>query len=329
MSIERQLSEAFERDARNRICPPGLDARMAAEYRQLAAQQRGEPFMRSKGKSTKMLLIAIIVVVICGFGYAGNKLLFADQKDRLAVHYQTDQQLQLEPSDVEKIRGSLAAVKGHLAPGDTAVVYLRDYELKIQDTPVVLGIQNPVILQPDSWRAVLKEHRVKERLPDSLAGGFTLEEGMEGSPYQITFGADAYRLMDEMKAESKETGSRVLWRKSDPPADRPLVPYTSVYRNASQDTIYVTWEVAGGNGDGDVKVFQAAPPSTVYEEIALGGITAHYLRHDQALFGQSRMQQDVTWLQQSGDQTIVYHVQSDSETLTKEQLVQAAQGLPR
>lgn len=283
----------------------------------------GASHMWRKGKPAKILLIAVIVGVICGFGYAGNKFLFADQKDRLAISYQTDQQLSLEPADVADIRRSLAQVKSQLAPGDTAVVYLRDHEAKIQGVPVIFGVQNPVSVQPDVWRAKLKQQHIEEALPDSLLGTFKLEEGMEGSPLQFGFGADAYRLLDEMRAESEETGSRVLWRTTDLPAEQPLVPYTSVYRNSSQDTIYITWQVA--NGSADVKLFQAAPPNTEYEELKVNGVTAHYLKHDQALVGQSPIHQDVTWLQESGGQTIMYHVQSDSEALTKQQLIQAAQ----
>ncbi|MBY9078796.1 hypothetical protein KIH86_28025 [Paenibacillus sp. HN-1] len=325
MSIEQQLVEEFKRDSENRRCPPGLDARIAAEYRQLVVKQRGERLMLRKGKTAKIIWIAVIVLVVCGFGYAGNELLFEDHKDRLAVNYQTDQQLHLEAADVEKIRSSLAEVKAKLAPGDTAVVYLKDYELKIQGSPVVFGINNPVSLKPDAWRAALKQHNIGEKLPESLPGMFKLAEGMEASPYRIIYGTDAYQLLDEMKAESQKTGSRVLWRKTELSADQPIVPYTSVYRNSSNDTIYVTWEVA--DGDTDVKLFQAAPPNTEYEDITINGVTAHYLMNDQALFGQSTIQQDVMWLKESGTQTIIYHVQSDSTTLTKEQLIQAAQSL--
>lgn len=324
MSIEQRLAEEFKRDSGNRICPPELDARIAAEYRQLVVSQGRERFMWRKGKAVKIILIAVIVLAVCGFGLA-NQLLFEDHKDGVAVSYQSDQQLHFEPADVEKIRSSLAEVKAQLAPGDTAVVYLKDYELKIGGSPVVFGINKPISLQPDAWRATLKQHNIGETLPETLLGTFKLLEGMESSPYQFNFGGDAYRLLDDMKTESQKTESPVLWRKTELSGNQPIVPYTSVYRNASNDTIYLTWQIADSNAD--VRLVQAAPPGTKYEDITINGVNAHYLMNDQALFGQSTIQQDVMWLKESGAQTIIYHVQSDSTTLTKAQLIQAAQSL--
>lgn len=325
MSIEQQLTEEFQRDSRNRICPPGLDARITADYRRLVMDQRGESMMLRKGKAVKLVLTAAIVFVVCGFGYAGSKFLFEDHKDQITVNYQTNEALHLEPADVEKIRVSLEEVKAELSPGDTAVVYFKDYETMIGGSPVVYGIHKPVSVEPDAWRAVLKQHNIGEKLPESLLGAYELVEGMEASPYQFSFGTDAFQLLDEMKAESGQTGGKVLWRKTEVSADQPIAPYTSVYRNSLNDTIYVTWQIADGGSD--IRLFQAAPPNTKYEDITINGVSAHYLLNNQALFGQSATQQDVMWLKESGEQTIVYHVQSDSTTLTKEQLIQAAQSL--
>ncbi|MFD1775833.1 hypothetical protein [Paenibacillus rhizophilus] len=323
MSIERQLIEEFERDSRK--CPSDLDTRIAAEYKHRVMQQRGIPFMFRKRRMPKVVLIAVIFIVICGFGYAGNKLLFEDQKEKLSISYQTEQQLHFEKGDVGKIRSSFQEVKAQLKPGDTAVVYLQDYDIQVQGTPIVFGINKPVSIPLEAWKATLQQRSIKEKLPESILGTYKFVEGMETSPYQFNYGPDAYRLIDEMKAESKETGSKVLWRITNLSEADPVAPYTSVYRNSANDTIYLTWQIAGG--DTSVKMFQAAPLGTAYEEIDIGGLTAHYMKDDHSLYGQSTIHQDVMWLKESGGKTIVYHVQTDSQNMTKEQLVEAAKSL--
>ncbi|MNI94819.1 hypothetical protein D3C73_1529820 [compost metagenome] len=74
-------------------------------------------------------------------------------------------------------------------------------------------------------------------------------------------------------------------------------------------------------------MMQLVPPDTVYEDIQLGSLTGHYLKDGQSLFGQSSVHQDVTWLSASGGKTVSYHVQTDSTTITKEQLIEAAKSL--
>ncbi len=323
MSIEQQLVEAFEQDSRK--CPSDLDTRIAAEYRQQVMQQRGIPFMSRTRKMPKFVLIAIIFILICGFSYAGSKLLFEDKTDTFSINYQTAQELHFEQGDIEKIRGSLEEVKAQLNPGDTAVVYLQDYDIQVAGTPLVFGINKPIPIPLEDWKATLQQHSIEEKLPESILGTFNFVEGMENSPYQFSFGPDGYQLLNEMKAENKKTGSELLWRKADLSKAEPVVPYTSVYRNSSNETIYLTWQIANGNPD--LKMFQVAPPNTTYEEINIGGLTAHYMLDDQSLFGQSNIHQDVMWLKESGGKSVIYHVQTDSTKLTKEQLIEAAKSL--
>ncbi|MHA6531687.1 hypothetical protein [Paenibacillus sp. BAC0078] len=322
MSIEQQLVEAFEQDSR--VCPSDLDDRIMAEYRQQVMQQRGEPFMSTKRKMPKFVLLGVIFVMLCGFAYAGSKLLFTDNKEKLSVSYQTEQQLQFKQEDVAKIRGSLAEVKAQLNPGETAVVYLKDYDREIQGTPIVLGTNQPAVLPLDSWKAALQERSIGEKLPDTFLGTFKLVEGMENSPYQFSFGMDAYKLLDEMKAESKKSGSGMLWRKTDAAQDI-IKTYTSVYRNAANESLYLTWQIA--DGAPGAKALQLVPPNTVYEEIKIGDLTAHYLMDDQSLLGESSKHQDVTWLSEAGGKTVAYHVQTGSQAMTKEQLIEAAKSL--
>jgi hypothetical protein len=322
LSIEQRLAEEFERDSR--ICPSGLDVRITAEYRQQVMQQRGQPFMSKRRRMPKYVLITLIFILVCGFGYAGGKLLFFDH-GKLSVSNRTEQKLEFKQEDVAKIRGSLEQVKAQLSPGETAVVYLRDYDLEVEGAPVVFGINNPVIIPLNAWKTALQQKGVVEKLPETLLGSYTLAEGMETSPFQANFGSDAYTVLDGLKAEAKKSGSEMLWHTADA-SDNIIATYTSVYHNAAAgDTIYLTWQIAGG--DINPVIFQLSPPGVISEDVEIGGLTAHYLKNDQSLFGQSSLHQDVTWLSQTGDKSVVYHVQTDSLSMSKEQLVEAATSL--
>lgn len=322
LSIEKRLAEEFERDSRQ--CPSSLDIRIAAEYRQQVMQQRGTPFMSKRRKMPKYVLITLIVILVCGFGYAGGKLLYSDH-GKLSVSNRTEQKLAFKQEDVTKIRGSLKQVKAQLSPGETAVVYLRDYDLEVEGIPVVFGINNPEIIPVDAWKTTLQQQGVLEKLPETLLGSYTLAEGMETSPFQANLGTEAYTVLDQLKAEAKKSGSEMLWHTTDA-SDDIIATYTSVYRNAAaSDTLYLTWQIAGG--DMNPVIFQLSPPGVVSEDVEMNGLTAHYLKNDQSLFGQSSLLQDVTWLSQTGDKSVAYHVQTDSLTMTKEQLVEAAKSL--
>ncbi|AIQ55410.1 hypothetical protein [Paenibacillus sp. FSL R7-0331] len=321
MSIEQQLTEEFKHDSRR--SPSGLDNRITAEYRQQVMQQRGVSFMSRKRKKSVYLLTALIVVMLCGFGYAGSRLLYS-YEGKLSVSNRTEQQLQFKQEDVVKIRGELEKVKAQLVPGESAVVYLRDFDLTIGETSIIYGINNPVKVPVEEWRTLLQQQGVQEKLPDTLLGAYSLEEGMEASPFQVALGIGASSIFDELKTEGTASGSEMLWRLTDTANDF-MDTYTSVYRNASHDTIYVTWQIAGE--DVSPAILQLSPPGITAEDAAIGGLTAHYLKNDQSLFGQSSIHQDVTWISEAGDQGIAYHVQTDSAAVTKEQLIEAAESL--
>ncbi|BBH23256.1 hypothetical protein Back11_46010 [Paenibacillus baekrokdamisoli] len=321
MSIERQLVKEFEQDSQNRKCPPDLDTRITAEYRQQVMQQRGKPFMPRKWKMPKVVLIAIIVMIVCGFAYTGSKLLFTDKNGNATVNVHSNQQLKLEKDALERVRLTLKEVKSQLGPGETAVVYVSDFDFYGS----WLGAFNPVTLSEiEQWKTKLKEHEVEEKLPDSLLGSFDFVEGMEGDPFFPALGTDAISVWEGMKAESKKTGSKTLWRKTIGSSIKPTSPYTSVFRNSNQDSIYLTWDIVNGP---TVKFEMMTPPNTSYEELDINGLKAHYTKDEQSLYGDSNINQDVMWIKESGGKTIVYHVRSDSLDMTKEQLVEAAKSL--
>lgn len=75
--------------------------------------------------------------------------------------------------------------------------------------------------------------------PDSLLGTYRFTGGMELSPFGAYGGSetDIAALLEELKAESEESGKDFIWRKTSIPTSFPLLSYTTVYRNSDQETL--------------------------------------------------------------------------------------------
>ncbi|GGG72425.1 hypothetical protein [Paenibacillus radicis (ex Gao et al. 2016)] len=327
MSIERQLAEAFKRNESAIECPPSLDARIMAEYRRLRMDKRGDSFMKRKWSLPKVAIIVVVVAVLSGFAYAGNKFLFSDSKGRYAIHMQTNEAFRLNQETLEKVRASLQEVQAELAPGETAVVYLPELAAKFNGELPPLGVTNPAYMTDiQQWKQVLEKSSIAEPLPDSLLGGtYPFQAGTLNSPFHFMMGLDAIELQDEMKTENKKgEDNRPLWRLTAPPVDIPQSYYTSVYRNANGEAIYISWGVLKGSS---IKLEGISSPDTEYVQLDLNGQKAHYTKNDQSLYGDSNVFQGIMWIEEEEDQTIVYHVESDSASMTKERLIEAATSL--
>ncbi|WP_042169474.1 hypothetical protein [Paenibacillus gorillae] len=327
MSIERQLAEAFKRNESALECPPSLDARIMADYGRMTMGKRGDSFMKRKWSWSRAAIIVVVVAILSGFAYAGNKFLFSDSQGRYSIHMQTNEVFSLAPDTLEKARASLKEVQVQLAPGETAVVYLPEMAAQFSGEQPPLGVTNPnYITDLQQWKHVLEESSITESLPDSLLGGtYQFQAGTLNSPLHFLIGLDAMKLQDEMKTEIKKTeGNRPLWRLTAPPVDIPQSYYTSVYRNANGEALYISWGVLKGSS---IKLEGITSPDTEYVQLDLNGHKAHYTKNEQSLYGDSNVFQSVMWIEEQEDQTIVYHVESDSASMTKERLIEAATSL--
>jgi hypothetical protein len=324
MSIERNLKSEYERNSSLIKCPPSLDSRIMAVFNGFVMEQRGKRDLLRKWKLPRAAWIAVIaVVVLCGFAYAGSKLLFEEQKGNFAIRMDASESVELEKADVEKIRDTLKEVKTQLSAGESAVVYLADYEAKFTRMPL-LAVTNAVMEREiQDWKAILKYHHAPDNIPESIFGTYQFVGGMKAPPYGAFVDMDTVQLLDEMKAESRKTGNDVIWRKYTATAD-PIPAYTSIYRNPEQATIYFSLQMVS---DVPIRMEVTTSASSVYEELNLNGNKAHFTRTEQALYGDSNIYQDITWMNEDGERTLIYQVGSDSSSVTKEQLVQAARSM--
>ncbi|MGG3505242.1 hypothetical protein ABES58_07140 [Paenibacillus lautus] len=149
---------------------------------------------------------------------------------------------------------------------------------------------------------------------------------MELSPFGAYGGSetDIAALLEELKAESEESGKDFIWRKTSIPTSFPLLSYTTVYRNSDQETLYLVMETPR---DSKVKIQTLAPSSAKYEEMELNGHTAHYLKNDSFVYTDSHVYQEISWMIEKEGQAIIYRLGSDSPAMTKERLMEAAKSI--
>src|SRR5690606_5779675 len=213
MSIEKQLSEAFKHNEASLQCPPSLDNRIMAEYEQAAMDKGRNVKMMKKGRLPKVALIAIIVVLLCGFAY-GSKFLFSNATDKLSYQLYSSDAFHLKEETFQNARATLKEVRSQLLPGETAVVYLPEI---IKDVPLY-GVFNPDYnTDIHEWQQVLEEQGVTEKLPASLLDGvYQFEGGALNNLFYPLIGWDQDELLAEMEAEKKTSNNeQPIWRLTD------------------------------------------------------------------------------------------------------------------
>ncbi|WP_127592835.1 hypothetical protein [Paenibacillus lautus] len=325
MSIEQQLKDEFEENTKNMVCPPSIDLRVMNVYRKQMLEKKGEQPMRRRWKWSKAVMVILLIAVVSGFAYAGRTLLFEETKGNMTMSAVTLEDVKLSKTQLESIRLARNEVKAQLNPGESAVVYLTDLD-NVKSLPFILVSQPEVNEDLDTWRKVLTDRHFDVLPPASLLGTYRFAGGMELSPFGFYVGSetDITALMEELKAESEETGKDFTWRKTPVPTSFPLLTYTSVYRNSDQETMYLVMETAP---DSTVKLQMVAPSSAKYEEMNLNGHTAHYFKKDSYIYTDSQFYQEISWMLEKEGQAIIYRLGSDSTAMTKEQLMEAARSL--
>lgn len=324
MSIEQQLKDEFLQSSKNIVSPPSLDSRIMAAYREHVVKKRGMKQVRVLWKLPNVALIGLLFVLLCGFAYAGGKLLFQDKQGNVQFSFTANKELTYESGALEKIRHSLSEVKAQLNTGETAIIYFAESGIGVKDYSLQ-AVSNPEVVKDlELWNTTVTHHNATAHIPESLLGTYKFVEGMESPPFGALIDNDALKHLDDMKDESKKTGKDVVWRKISAKSTPGINYYTSVYRNPQQETIHFSLETVN---DVKIKLEGITPPSTVYEDLDIKGHKGHYTMNNQSLYGASDVYQNIMWIEEKGDQTIIYQVGTDSPSVTKQQLFQAALSL--
>ncbi|MGG3311194.1 hypothetical protein ABER23_27735 [Paenibacillus lautus] len=281
--------------------------------------------MRGRRKWSKAVMVIILIAVVSGFAYAGRMLLFEETRGNMTMSAVTLEDLSLSKTQLESISQARNEVKAQLNPGESAVVYLSNLG-NVKSLPFIPVSQPDVNEDLDTWRKALTDRHFDVLPPDSLLGKYRFTGGMELSPFGAYGGSetDIAALLEELKAESEESGKDFIWRKTSITTSFPLLSYTTVYRNSDQETLYLVMETPR---DSKVKIQTLAPSSAKYEEMELNGHTAHYLKNDSFVYTDSHVYQEISWMIEKEGQAIIYRLGSDSPAMTKERLMEAAKSL--
>lgn len=324
MSIEGQLRQAFREHADTISPPPAVDAAVAAIYRRQAMGRRGVMYRMKSWRMSRVAIAALVVVMLSGFAYAGSKLLYQQEKGHVGMSYRAVDSFTIPPETLESIRIHLNEVKEQLEPGDRAVVYMEDLKIvrKIGLDPI-LGVDNPVrITTLEAWQSKLAESGAGITLPNALLGGtYSFAEGFEGYPHGSALSVSALELLPELEAESRETGRDVIWRQTDA-ADIPFQGYTTTYRNGDEQIHYTVEPMKE-----KMKIESIMNGMAALEKVQVDGYEAAYTYNDNSMFTDSHIYQEIAWLEEQEGQTLIHRVGSDSGSVTKEQLAEAAGGM--
>lgn len=325
MSIEQQLKDEFQQNAKNVVCPSSIDLRVMNVHREQMLEKKGEQPMRRRLKWSKAVMVIILIAVVSGFAYAGRTLLFEETRGNMTMSAVTLEDLSLSKTQLESISQARNEVKAQLNPGESAVVYLSDLG-NVKSLPFIPVSQPDVNEDLDIWRKALTDRHFDVLPPDSLLGTYRFTGGMELSPFGAYGGSetDIAALLEELKAESEESGKDFIWRKTSIPTSFPLLSYTTVYRNSDQETLYLVMETPR---DSKVKIQTLTTSSAKYEEMELNGHDAHYLINDSYVYTDSHFYQEISWMIEKEEQAIIYRLGSDSPAMTKERLMEAAKSI--
>ncbi|MBN3524172.1 hypothetical protein [Paenibacillus apiarius] len=327
MSMETRLKREYEMASNLVSCPSSLDERVKALYHSHIQAEGRKGYAARRFKPRRMAAVALAVVLLTGFAYSAQKLLFSANQGTVNMEMRTDAGFSLSRASTEHIRTALADVQQRLAAGQAAVVYVASLEQ--EDHPLykrypLFGVTKPEIVNDtESWKETVKKLHAPLSLPQELPGSFSFLEGKEGNPYESMVDEKGYSLLDELRQESKQNGKGIVWRVVPRP-QLPFDSYTTTYTNADSHRIYVTVEVMP---DVNVASKVLAPESAQYEELNVNGVKAHYTVNDQFLFNDSNRYQDLFWMSGQEGKQFVIRVATDSPHVTKEQLIQAANSL--
>jgi len=321
MSTERELRQAFRAHADSIVPPPAVDAAVAAMYRGHAMGRKGATRMKMRKRLSRAAIAALVIAVLSGFAYAGGKLLFEQEKGHVGMAYRAVETFAIPEETLDRIRGHLNAVKEQIEPGEQAVVYLQDMKIVVPfGLDPILGVAKPdPVTSLKAWQAALADSVADARLPGELPDGeYRFAEGFEGYPFGSALGLAAMELVPELAEESEATGQAAVWREIAS-GDAPISGYTTTYRNG-EHAIYYTVEAVTE----PIRLEAMMGKSAALEQVQVNGDEAAYTRNESFLYTDSGLYQEIAWLTEREGRTIIHRIGTDSNLVTKEQLLEAA-----
>lgn len=323
MSIEKQLKHEYVRTADALRCPSGVDVLVHSKWKQ---ESGVKPWYRAR-IPRRVIGVALSLMLFTGFAYSTQQLLFSEQRDGFFWEISRDSSIQLDPSFVAGIHQQLEGIRQQLPVGQFAHVYLSDLDRNIPYAEFrgILSVGNPELETDfEDWRAALQQARVDLLdIPEQLPYGFSFQLGKKTGAFNEIV-VDDMALVKELEQEAKQANDGVAMRLMEAGVEPQQGSYTTVYVNEAGEYIYVTVNEFPENVTGFTVT---TPDSSQYASVAVHGETAHYIVNDQSFLSPTQLAKTVSWLHEGNGQTVMYTVTTDADTVTKEQLIAAAESL--
>lgn len=324
MFDSNRLQEKLRTKASGIRPPQGHEERIRLLYeRQLRRRNRGPFGGLRRPVFAKVSAVVLVLAVLSGFtGY----YYFNISDQRVSFTYRQPVSGWMDAAASARIYELLAEVEAGLEAGESAIVYVPELAERYTGKLALVSVMRPqTVTDAKQWEAELAEAGefgllAEAVLPDAAANGWSFDRGQRQPPFGGRLGERDLDWLPELERESEASGGGAAWRIRPPDSGEPESKvYTSFYRNAAGEEIYVSVEIVDRKTDNRIMSSLAET-----EEVGLHGEKAYYLRTEPFMFAESNRHHQVQWLQSTDDATWVISVGSSSPEVEKAELLQMA-----
>jgi hypothetical protein len=336
MSIENQLKMGFKQTARQFISSPRLDARIEQSFdAHVRKQAKSRPGYFASHKYGRIALVAVCLLLFSGVAYAST-LLYSLQANNFTMEASGTSALRLSKDQLSEITGSLHQVRGQLAPGESAFVYIAALEsIKLPEAPEGLALHRVNHPQPytdiNQWKQLLGKGFQNIKTPTVLPDGFTFNRAELEGPIGM-LDMDNYKKYNTLlKAQAAAAPEKIAWQKAvqeDAHEDQAVIPKSPrlVYTNSQKDQIEISYTlIPPSDKKVDIKVKTSDASSA--EKVQVADKDAYYTVNNSNFLSDTGKSQEIVWVEQREGQTVMYHAATSSVNVTKADLLLVAGGL--
>jgi hypothetical protein len=336
MSIENQLKLAFKQSAEQLKKPHQLDARIEQLF-DTHSQAKGilPKWFSSSNKFTRIAVIAACLILFSGAAYAST-LLYSMHSNHFKLEASSDSQLNFSQGQMKEIRGSINEVRSHLASGESAFIYIAELDkIKLPAAREGAGlsrINNPQpYLNINLWKDLTKKAFADFKTPTILPDGFTFTKGELENPIGIINMENVKKYYNLLKKKATAAQEKMAWQKAgaeDSIYDKDFISNSPrlIFTNNRYEQIEVSYTIIPAS-DKDTVMKHMVGDSSTAEKVRIADFEGYYTVNKNYIFNDTGYMQDINWLEQLNGQTIIYHVSTPSQNVTKADLVLVANNL--
>lgn len=330
MSIEEILKQQYDQMSSKLSAPPDLDAHVIALIAAESNKERGSHLMKrtfgARRNLRLMVGIMMIALLLSGFGFAAQKLLFHKEQGMIQTEVWTTSDLSLDETLRTNIQESLDAVKRQLQEDEQAIVYVAALENSkhplYKQNPLLSVSKRSVIADLEAWKNTIHAAGIRESIANQLDVQFYFKGGKEEPAFGGMLSAVDLDQLGSLRDEALKENKNYAWMLRHPDENLPMDIYTTIYTNGSGEHIYVQMD----HSKEKVKLKLTSPDHIIHDRLDINGVEALYMEQDGFLFSTTGIIRELSWMPEHSDSVIV-RVLTDSRSISKDQLIQAAHSL--